>query len=245
MNLGSSAPVTNSCFLPLSSYFFFVLPENLLRCCSDLLHHCRSAWKYICESYILEQWSISVTGEQVSVSMAQPPIFQCSGPQSVAFGPATSMSPGNLLGIHTLGPHPRHSQWEMEWSLITGVNKPSKRCYCVLTFENCCPSGMTLSWLPHIFSDCLDGFEPQFLTVVSWPVPYPSLTLVSSPSHIPYLLICTSEDHLTNKLLSPKPLFRVCFQDITNSRQKPSIGGLPYVGCFVYIISLNRNRWGN
>lgn len=40
INLGSSAPVTNSCFLPLSSCFFFVLPENLLRCCSDLLHHC-------------------------------------------------------------------------------------------------------------------------------------------------------------------------------------------------------------
>lgn len=109
-----------------------------------------------------------------------------------------------------------------EWTPAAGVNKPSRRCYCVLRFENCCIGGMILCWLPHIFSDSVDGFEPQLLTVVSWPITYTLLTLVPSLSHIPYFLICTSEDHFPDKLLPPKPLLRVRFRNMTDSGQKPS-----------------------
>lgn len=156
--------MTNSYFLLLSSCFFFVLPENLLRCCSDLLHHCRSTWKYVCGSYIVEQWSISVTREQVSVSMSQPPIFQCSGPQKVAFGPATSVSPGNLLGMQTLGPHLRPSQWETgngARSLV--LTSPPRDA----TAGSHLRTAALVGWLWagfHTFSQVVWMVEPRFLT---------------------------------------------------------------------------------
>lgn len=111
INLGSSAPVTNSCFLPLSSCFFFVLPENLLRCCSDLLHHCDQPGNKSVE--------VTYSNSGASQSLGNKSVSPCPSLPSfsavvlrVAFGPAASVSPGNLLGMQTLGPHPRPFQWE-------------------------------------------------------------------------------------------------------------------------------------
>lgn len=54
--------------LPTSKHLF-------LFCCLNLLHHGRPSRKYVRGSYILEQWSVSISREQVSVSIPPPPIF--------------------------------------------------------------------------------------------------------------------------------------------------------------------------